>query len=86
MCCSPWGCKGSDTTWQLNDCVISVHFSRGCTNAKDSDLSKEDRVVTQDSNPQVLENKEDRVVTRTGFQPSGVGELSPAALGMLAAA
>ena len=69
MCCSPWGCKESDTTWQLNDCVISVHFSRGCTNAKDSDLSKEDRVVT-----------------RTGFQPSGIGELSPAALGMLAAA
>ena len=49
--------------------MISVHFSGGCTDAKDSDLSKEDRMVT-----------------RTGFQPSGVGELSPAALGMLAAA
>ena len=63
------GVAESDTTWQLNNCAVSVHFSRGCTNAQDSDLLKEDRVVA-----------------RTGFQPSGIGELSPAALGMLVAA
>ena len=23
-CCSPWGCKESDMTWQLNNNIISV--------------------------------------------------------------